>query len=853
MGSTQQRKSNQRTTEKKIYIPKTYRKKDIQKSVWAVYQFVYPYIWGAVFLAVSGILLWGILAYDPNFPSWGTVTTMQTDTSLLDYVINFQTDMLLQMLGVGMFVYIATFAVWGGFLVARWRISHLRSRVLFAVIASLIFSIIGSVNEAVLASALPNMSSLLPAGFGGALGRVCVLKLSGLLKVLPVGVYYMLVAAVGLLGCSLFVLSLGFSNQQIRGTAGAGWWVVSKAAYYTYIALQFVVYVIGRALQTILSRVRSIRKSKTEVESYSRRDPAFNEAYSYSGKEPESAYSDEQVDDDLPWDRGDAAECYDVVTNEPLPVANKGIVESFKEKTFKKAEDRPVGRKSTANSTYQAPSLELLTQSPPAVKDPSLSRKVLEENAEKLMQVLNEFGVKGRIIGVRPGPVVTLYELEPAAGVKSARIISLADDIARSMSARSARVSVIPGRNAMGIELPNEHRETVYFREILSSHDYRDNGCQLPLGLGKDIGGNPIITDLAKMPHLLVAGTTGSGKSVGINAMILSLLYKLSPDECKFIMIDPKMLELSVYDGIPHLLSPVVTEPKKAIVALKWVVQEMESRYRAMAQLGVRNIQGYNDKLRRSIESGEVMTRRVQTGFDPETGAPVFEDQQLDMTLFPYIVVVVDEMADLMLVAGKEIEAAVQRLAQMARAAGIHLIMATQRPSVDVITGTIKANFPTRIGFQVTSKIDSRTILGEQGAEQLLGRGDMLHMEAGGRIRRVHGAFVGDDEVERIVTQLKRHQDPNYVDIYSVTEDADNGYDPDMMDMKDGSGDELYDKALSIILREGKVSTSFIQRHLSIGYNRAAKIIDIMEKEGVISAPNHVGKREILVPHERGR
>jgi S-DNA-T family DNA segregation ATPase FtsK/SpoIIIE len=437
--------------------------------------------------------------------------------------------------------------------------------------------------------------------------------------------------------------------------------------------------------------------------------------------------------------------------------------------------------------------------------------------------------------------------------VKSARIISLADDIARSMSARSARVSVIPGRNAMGIELPNEHRETVYFREILSSSDFQDNSCQLPLGLGKDIGGHPIITDLAKMPHLLVAGTTGSGKSVGINAMILSLLYKLSPNECKFIMIDPKMLELSVYDGIPHLLSPVVTEPKKAIVALKWVVQEMESRYRSMAQLGVRNIQGYNDKLRRATDAGEVLSRRVQTGFDSETGAPVFEDQALDMTLFPYIVVVVDEMADLMLVAGKEIEAGVQRLAQMARAAGIHLIMATQRPSVDVITGTIKANFPTRIGFQVTSKIDSRTILGEQGAEQLLGRGDMLYMEAGGRIRRVHGAFVADDEVERIVTQLKIQQDPNYVDIYAVAEDTDGSYDPDMVGGKEGSGDELYDKALSIVLSEGKVSTSFIQRHLSIGYNRAAKIVDVMEREGVISAPNHVGKREILVPHERGR
>jgi S-DNA-T family DNA segregation ATPase FtsK/SpoIIIE len=696
-----------------------------------------------------------------------------------------------------------------------------------------------------------NMSTLLPTGFGGAIGRVCVLRISTVVNGLPVGIYYTLVVAVALLGISLFVLSLGLSNQQIRYIVGSVGWLMTKSVYYGYIAMKFVMHVIGVCVQMIKAKVSKRHEYVHETEMHIRREPGIHHDDSYQIQEDERTYI--QEDADLPWEVDDEPQRNDRVSAEPMPVVRKGIVESFKEKTFKKTEQRSIGRKSGVTSTYQAPSLELLTQSPPSVKDPSLSRKVLEENAEKLMQVLNEFGVKGRILGVRPGPVVTLYELEPAAGVKSARIISLADDIARSMSARSARVSVIPGRNAMGIELPNEHRETVYFREILSSHDYRDNGCQLPLGLGKDIGGHPIITDLAKMPHLLVAGTTGSGKSVGINAMILSLLYKLSPDECKFIMIDPKMLELSVYDGIPHLLSPVVTEPKKAIVALKWVVQEMEARYRAMAQLGVRNIQGYNDKLRRSIDSGDVMSRRVQTGFDPETGAPIFEDQALDMTLFPYIVVVVDEMADLMLVAGKEIEAAVQRLAQMARAAGIHLIMATQRPSVDVITGTIKANFPTRIGFQVTSKIDSRTILGEQGAEQLLGRGDMLYMEAGGRIRRVHGAFVGDDEVERIVTQLKRQQDPNYVDIYSVTEDADNGYDSDMMDMKDGSGDELYDKALSIILREGKVSTSFIQRHLSIGYNRAAKIIDIMEKEGVISAPNHVGKREILVPHERGR
>jgi S-DNA-T family DNA segregation ATPase FtsK/SpoIIIE len=825
MGSTQQRRYNNRVNEKKIYIPKTYRKKDIPHNLWSVYRFLYPYIWGIVCLILSITLGWGILAYNPKFPSWSTVTTLHSDITWVDYAINFQTDILLQLIGVGMFIYIGTFAVWGSFLVLRRRISHFKLRVLFVIVASCILSIVSGVFNEQMTKWFSHTAALLPAGFGGAISHIFVHHLSNLSRFLPLFVYYILLGNLVFIGFSLFILSLGFSNQQIRKVINYISTTIIMAIQYTYIAIRFILYALTIMTQRIWQwfHRNKLTYDSTLPKKGIRQEPSFNE---------------------------------DVDENENISFAEetesnpKGIVESFKEKTFKKIEPRKLKHSS---GNYQAPSLDLLTPPAPSIKDPSLSRKALEENAERLMQVLNEFGVKGRILGVKPGPVVTLYELEPAAGVKSSRIISLADDIARSMSARSARVSVIPGRNAMGIELPNEHRETVYFREILSSTDYRDNTYQLPLGLGKDIGGYPIITDLAKMPHLLVAGTTGSGKSVGVNAMILSLLFKLSPDECKFIMIDPKMLELSVYDGIPHLLSPVVTEPKKAIVALKWVVQEMESRYRAMAQVGVRNIQGYNDKLRRTIEAGEVLSRRVQTGFDSETGAPIFEDQALDMTLFPYIVVVVDEMADLMLVAGKEIEATVQRLAQMARAAGIHLIMATQRPSVDVITGTIKANFPTRIGFQVTSKIDSRTILGEQGAEQLLGRGDMLYMEPGGRIRRIHGAFVGDEEVERIVTQLKTQQDPNYVDIYSVSDDASGGYNDDFMNMSEGSGDELYDKALSIVLSEGKVSTSFIQRHLSIGYNRAAKIIEHMEKEGVISSPNHVGKREILVPHEKGR
>ena len=495
---------------------------------------------------------------------------------------------------------------------------------------------------------------------------------------------------------------------------------------------------------------------------------------------------------------------------------------------------------------FQRPPLELIDDAPPGERhSEQINEEGLQQNARFLEGVLDDFGVRGEIVKVRPGPVVTLYELEPAPGTKTSRVIGLSDDIARSMSAVSVRSAVIRGRNVIGIELPNAKRETVYLRELLSSEAYEKAGGKLPMVLGKDIGGNPVIADLARMPHLLIAGTTGSGKSVGLNAMILSLLYRLTPDEGKLIMIDPKMLELSVYDDIPHLLTPVVTEPKKAVVALKWTVREMERRYSNMAKLGVRNIEGYNKRVKEAADKGEELTRTVQTGFDTETGKPIMEEQPLDLTPLPYIVVVVDEMADLMLVAGKDIEAAIQRLAQMARAAGIHLIMATQRPSVDVVTGTIKANFPTRISFQVTSKVDSRTILGEQGAEQLLGQGDMLYMAGGGRITRVHGPLVHDDEVEAVAQYLRAQGTPEYVD--AVTADAED--DPfSVLTESDGenSGDELYDKAVAIVCREGKASTSFVQRHLQIGYNRAARIIERMEKEGVVSAADRVGRREVL-------
>ncbi len=499
----------------------------------------------------------------------------------------------------------------------------------------------------------------------------------------------------------------------------------------------------------------------------------------------------------------------------------------------------------SGSGSFQLPPARLLNAPGKALSGPS--KQALQERAEALENVLSDFSVNGSIADVRYGPVVTRYDLNPAPGTKSQRVISLADDIARSMSAISVRVAVVPGQNVIGIELPNEDRQTVMLRDILDDNSWAQDQANLPMALGKDIAGAPVIVDLAKMPHLLVAGTTGSGKSVGINAMILSMLYRHTPDTCRMIMIDPKMLELSVYDGIPHLLSPVVTDPSKAVTALKWAVREMENRYRNMAKMGVRNITGYNERLAEARAKGEVLTRRVQTGFDPETGKPVHEEEVLDLAPLPFIVVIIDEVADLMLVAGKEIEAAVQRLAQMARAAGIHVIMATQRPSVDVITGTIKANFPTRISFQVTSRIDSRTILGEQGAEQLLGRGDMLFMEGGGRVVRVHGPFVDDGEVEAVANFLRQQGEPEYDDrvVEDPAEEADMSMGGEMP-----TGNSLYEQAVQLVVREQKASTSFVQRHLKIGYNRAATIIEDMERNGVISAANHVGKRDVLISND---
>jgi S-DNA-T family DNA segregation ATPase FtsK/SpoIIIE len=576
---------------------------------------------------------------------------------------------------------------------------------------------------------------------------------------------------------------------------------------------------------------------------------------------------EEEDDDDAPlpsnifaedaWDEDDTL-IDDEARNDPsgprpfaAPADRRAVVQHAAKKPAPSrqamAETQPGLRFDDAANAYELPPLNLLS-APVAIQRTQLSDEALEENARMLESVLDDYGVKGEITAVRPGPVVTMYELEPAPGLKASRVIGLADDIARSMSALSARVSTVPGRTVIGIELPNAVREKVVLREIISARDFGDSQMRLPLALGKDIGGDPIVANLAKMPHLLIAGTTGSGKSVAINTMILSLLYKLTPEECRLIMIDPKMLELSVYDGIPHLLSPVVTDPKKAVVALKWVVGEMEERYRKMSKMGVRNIEGYNGRVREALSKGEMFKRTIQTGFDEETGDPIFETEEFAPQPFPYIVVIVDEMADLMMVAGKEIEACIQRLAQMARASGIHLIMATQRPSVDVITGTIKANFPTRISFQVTSKIDSRTILGEQGAEQLLGMGDMLYMGNGAKITRIHGPFVSDEEVEEIVNHLKSFGPPAYMSgvVDSADDERDNEIDA-VLGLNSEGDDTLYDQAVAIVAKDRKCSTSYIQRKLGIGYNKAARLVEQMEDQGVVTRANHVGKREILV------
>jgi S-DNA-T family DNA segregation ATPase FtsK/SpoIIIE len=765
---------------------------------------------GLVLMAMGAMLLAAFVTYSPDDPSFNRAVAGPI-ANLMGRPGAFGADLLLQSLGlVGMIPGLAL-AAWGYQVAAKRGLRLAWLRVALLPLTLLL-------GAAAAAAVTPPESWPLRAGLGGYLGSWGLSQTVAAAAALQVAVDARVIAFFAGAGAlALLVPSMGMTRH--------GWMISARAAMRLIFAAGGALAWLGRHGLRVTGGAALRARDRIGARN-ARVEPYFDSA-----------------DTDGP---GNAARRRAKADEGRQTGTEAGLI-APKARPTQPGKRARAQRQTTLDLSpgeeFEPPPLDLLDPPPDGLDRPDVSREALERNADLLKTVLEDFGIRGDIIKVRPGPVVTLYELEPAPGIKSSRVIGLADDIARSLSAVSARIAVVPGRNVIGIELPNVQRESVYLRELLASEAYERTTARLALVLGKDISGAPVITDLGRMPHLLIAGTTGSGKSVAINTMILSLLYRLSPDEFKFIMIDPKMLELSVYDGIPHLLAPVVTEPDKAVVALRWVVREMEDRYRALSQLGVRNITSYNARLAEARKRGESLTRTVQTGFDAATGEPVFEDQPLDLKPLPYIVVIVDEMADLMLLAGKEIEGAVQRLSQMARAAGIHLIMATQRPSVDVITGTIKANLPTRVSFQVTSKIDSRTILGEQGAEQLLGSGDMLYMAGGGRIIRVHGPFVSDQEVEAVVNYLKRQGSPDYID--DITDETEFG--PPFTPAGGGSVDAVYDEAMALILRERKASTSFIQRHLQIGYNRAARIIEMMEADGVVSAANHVGRREVLV------
>ena len=742
-------------------------------------------------------------------------------------------DLAIQSLGLASIILFLPLAAWGWHLVCRTTPARRRMRLLAWPCSVILL--------AAALAALPQPKSWpLPNGLGGIFGDFFMAGAHVIGPFLPdAAVSFVAGLTFFVIGTMMLLFACGTSTSRLIAlwaprSGAAGEWAnawIGGAMHYVMHA--------GAKIRRLFGRGRDARDEDDEDFDESDAEEDWQE----EEREPDAEGRIEPCFGPAPiGEEFDAEEGDDDITSPNYRITRTNP-------DGKKKKHTGLSRNAHSDEPYETPSTKLLQQAPRSSKSRGVSDEVLQENARELEGVLQDFGVKGEITNVRPGPVVTLYELEPAPGTKSSRVIGLADDIARSMSAVATRVAVVPGRNAIGIELPNDRREIVMLREMIEFADFQEADLKLALALGKNIGGEPIVVDLSRMPHLLIAGTTGSGKSVGINTMILSLLYRLSPEQCKFIMIDPKMLELSVYDGIPHLLAPVVTDPKKAVVALKWTVREMEERYKRMSKLGVRDIKGYNSRILHAEAKGEVLTRTVQTGFDRATGRAIYEQEEMDYDTMPYIVVIVDEMADLMMVAGKDIEAAVQRLAQMARAAGIHLITATQRPSVDVITGTIKANFPTRVSFQVTSKIDSRTILGEQGAEQLLGQGDMLYMAGGGRIMRVHGPFVADEEVEKVVRHLKKQGTPAYLE--AVTEEEDDaGEEGEGGEEYGDSGNELYDQAVAIVLRDRKASTSYVQRRLGIGYNRAASLIERMENEGLIGAANHAGKREILVGND---
>jgi S-DNA-T family DNA segregation ATPase FtsK/SpoIIIE len=783
---------------------------------------------GLGLIALSGVAAAAMMTWSVQDPSLSHATS-RAIRNLVGYPGAIGADLLMQILGLGAIMLILPIAVWG------WRM--LTHRAFDREALRLGCWILCATIAAGFASCWPHNGAWpLPTGLGGVVGDALLRAPAVVFG--PPGLVYRLVVGI-LFGAAMtmtFLVACGLGarpqdeeglteiedddapfaeDDEDSGSVSLGW---------VFHALMSAKARLGWLLSAAYRRLVASGPAKSAA-AFERQEPNLGGRTAPSL----SPDSDEDLEDEEDDDEEEA----------PARAPRK------------KAASRASARKSSGK--FELPSVSVLTLPKASDRQP-LSRAELDNNSRALESVLGDFGVRGEIVKANPGPVVTLYELEPAPGIKSSRVIGLADDIARSMSALSARVAVVPGRNAIGIELPNAHREKVYLRELLSVKDSIESVAKLPLCLGKNIGGESIIIDLARTPHMLIAGTTGSGKSVAINTMILSLVYRLRPDQCRLIMVDPKMLELSVYDGIPHLLTPVVTDPKKAVVALKWAVREMEERYKKMSKLGVRNIDGYNQRLVEARGKGEELTRTVHTGFDKETGKAIYEEEKLDLDPLPYIVIIVDEMADLMMVAGKDIEGAVQRLAQMARAAGLHVILATQRPSVDVITGTIKANFPTRISFQVTSKIDSRTILGEMGAEQLLGQGDMLYMAGGGRISRVHGPFVSDEEVEKVVRHLKSQGTPEYLEAVTAEEPTDeDGAVFDSTGMGGDGGGDLFSQAVAIVKRDRKASTSYIQRRLQIGYNRAASLMERMELEGIVGQANHAGKREILVEEEESR
>jgi DNA segregation ATPase FtsK/SpoIIIE, S-DNA-T family len=836
---------------------------------------------GLSLVGLSGALALALLTWSVQDPSLNHATHSPVHNAL-GAPGAIVADLIMQMYGLASVALLAPPAIWGWRLLTQHKLERIASR--------LILWLFGGLASAGFVSLLPASSHWpLPGGLGGVLGDAILILPRRLFDGAPA---VMIVLSIVLLGTAILCLSAcagartrapepdlyddddlpvrprhaasHAASGEERDEAGEPGFALVSIGALIHAGLTFKS-ALGRRFARMRNRAGAAPLAPWQAAAqrvsaeYDEAGGAFNasvraeptfgqprfDASAYAPPAARAAaHRPAAGEDEFPAGRGQ------MVTGQGVAQGVAQVtpaVASLKSGQRLAREIQPSMLDRLAKNKYQLPPLLMLAEAKKPVGGSKISEDALQQNARLLEGVLEDFGVKGEIINVRPGPVVTLYELEPAPGIKSSRVIGLADDIARSMSAVSARVAVVQGRNAIGIELPNQRRETVFLRELLASQDFEKSKHKLAIALGKTIGGEPIIVDLARMPHLLVAGTTGSGKSVAINTMVLSLLYRLRPDECRLIMVDPKMLELSVYDGIPHLLTPVVTDPKKAVVALKWAVREMEDRYKKMSKLGVRNIDGFNVRVGEASAKGETVSRTVQTGFDRETGEAIYEREEMDLAPLPYIVVIVDEMADLMMVAGKDIEGAIQRLAQMARAAGIHLIMATQRPSVDVITGTIKANFPTRVSFQVTSKIDSRTILGEQGAEQLLGQGDMLYMAGGGRIMRVHGPFVSDTEVEKVVAHLKTQGQPEYLEAITLDDEAEAGDDAPAAGGEGEESGDLYDRAVAIVLRDKKCSTSYVQRRLSIGYNKAASLVERMEKEGVVSAPNHSGKRMILV------